>query len=629
MYFETIADMKAQLLPIPTNIEFTVGGYFKPGDGGGGTFIWNTSTPFLPPDFGIIFQADNNQLGGRFQRIFSGPVNVRWFGAIKGGYDPDPPTVGGYTYPNNIFDVTPYVHRARACKAFSNNGTIYFPKGQYPGAFDFSYTPAMDEINIVGDGRETVLMSNLEVDTSVPPYTKGFPILTLGYKTTPRWAKVTNLTLDGSRVEDGKPMPFSDGVMYSNSAPYENRKYEAGRWKLDQVYFLRCRRGVFKPYGNIANHYIDCTWSFNNYGVYAVGALGHMHNGCDRYTGGELHGNLTAAVYYSDPQPGGGQIIFDGTIIERNPGWGIYMTNSGGAKFLQCALSLRNIYFEWNGDQYTNGNGDIYLAGVRSVRIDDCSIWYMALYESSVNLYNCAHVGGGEGLHMDQHSSLVAYEHRYVMSPSEKLFVNSISYDASPELGDGQGGPAPWQNSSVWGPLRVVKATKLGIIISTHFDGSPVAWEDYDDPSISYGNSFLANMAVLGNGSNWLSMPVDKYYMATNVIGYIPKNKYYVWSIHVYTEDFVHDDDFYGEIIAFGRMVQLGRIYFKQNQWACSYGMKYVEYDSDIRLTFKTKDHPMSFYMTDFQIVQFDDLASANAFVNSREFAIHRERQEE
>lgn len=618
MYIDTIADLVAQT-SIPSDPEFIVGGYFKAGDGGGGTFIWVPTPSPYPQDFGIIFFSPFVS-GGYYQRIFSGPVNVRWFGAIKGGYDPNPDP----GYPNVIFDVTPYVHRARGSKAFANNGTIYFPKGEYPGAFDFSYLgPAREEINIVGDGRETVLMSNLEVDTSIPPFNKGFPILTLGSKITWRWSKVTNLTIDGSKLEDTKLVPFSDGVIYSNSAPYEDKTYEAGRWKLDQVYFLRCRRGVFKPNGNIANHYIDCNWAFNNYGVYAAGALDNMHNGCDRYTGGELHGNLTAAIFYTDVNPGGGQIIFDGTIIERNPGWGIYMTNTRGGKFLQCALSLRNIYFEWNGDQYTNGNGDIYLEGVRSVRIDDCSIWCMTLYESSVNLYNCAHVPGGDRLQMDQHSSLVAYEHRYLLEPSDKLFVNSISYDATQEFS------GSWMPSSVWGPLRVIKATKVGIAVSTHFDGSPLAWDDYGTTT-PYGTGFISDMAVLGTGSNWLSVGVNAYIWVAGARTPVKGGKYTVWSIHTYTEDYVHDDDrkFYGEIITENpdRSVKLGDIYFKQNQWVCSYGMRWVADDFIARLTFKTGTSTATFYITDYQIIQFDDLASANSFVNSREFAIWRKR---
>ncbi|MBS1628491.1 MAG: hypothetical protein JST27_00385 [Bacteroidetes bacterium] len=68
--------------PVPLNTEFIVGGYGAHGDGGGGTFIWMDTGALIPnPDGGITFNADDHSNLGYFQRIFSGPVNVRWFGA--------------------------------------------------------------------------------------------------------------------------------------------------------------------------------------------------------------------------------------------------------------------------------------------------------------------------------------------------------------------------------------------------------------------------------------------------------------------------------------------------------------------------------------------------------------------
>src|SRR5690606_10299692 len=96
---------------------------------------------------------------GYFQRQYSGPINVRWFGAIKDATDPNPPS----GYPNAIFDVTPYVHRARDSRHFANNGTIYFPKGVYCGLFDFTYVNSnRNEYNIVGDGQGTVSRTNFK-----------------------------------------------------------------------------------------------------------------------------------------------------------------------------------------------------------------------------------------------------------------------------------------------------------------------------------------------------------------------------------------------------------------------------------------------------------------------------------
>ena len=68
---------------------------------------------------------------------------------------------------------------------------------------------------------------------------------------------------------------------------------------------------------------------------------------------------------------------------------------------------------------------------------------------------------------------------------------------------------------------------------------------------------------------------------------------------------------------------RLGLIYFKYNQWVCSYGMKLVDISDQlqIRLEFETS-FSATFCITDYQILAFDDLHSANSYVNSRAFTL-------
>ncbi|MBS1590417.1 MAG: hypothetical protein JST52_12470, partial [Bacteroidetes bacterium] len=89
MYFPDIATFLSSVSFPVTPDEFIIGGYFAPGDGGGGTFVWVPIPPppptIIPPDedLGIIFYHPSNPTGsqGYFKRIYSGPINVRWFGA--------------------------------------------------------------------------------------------------------------------------------------------------------------------------------------------------------------------------------------------------------------------------------------------------------------------------------------------------------------------------------------------------------------------------------------------------------------------------------------------------------------------------------------------------------------------
>jgi hypothetical protein len=99
-------------------------------DEGGGTFMWVpiSVSSLLPDNDGTIIRTSNssnplyNQ--GYFLRQFSGPINVKWFGAKGDGATDD----------------TAAVHAARDSMSFANNGTLYFPVGTYKGAFVFLST---------------------------------------------------------------------------------------------------------------------------------------------------------------------------------------------------------------------------------------------------------------------------------------------------------------------------------------------------------------------------------------------------------------------------------------------------------------------------------------------------------
>ena len=126
MYIANVADFQNVPTPVATG-EYILGGYSSEGDGGGGTFVWVPVAPANLPnaDDGIIFHHSNDNQG-YFKRIYSGPLNVRWFGAKGDG----------------VTDDTAAVHAARDA---AKSGTIYFPESfdadgnelPYVGAFVF------------------------------------------------------------------------------------------------------------------------------------------------------------------------------------------------------------------------------------------------------------------------------------------------------------------------------------------------------------------------------------------------------------------------------------------------------------------------------------------------------------
>jgi hypothetical protein len=63
------------------------------GDGGGGLFYWDSTSPAAPDDGGTVIAPTAG--GGCWKRIFSGPINVMWFGARGDGKAADGTDGGG------------------------------------------------------------------------------------------------------------------------------------------------------------------------------------------------------------------------------------------------------------------------------------------------------------------------------------------------------------------------------------------------------------------------------------------------------------------------------------------------------------------------------------------------------
>lgn len=111
MIVPTLADLKA-LTSRPAVV--TVEGYSAVGDQGGGTFTWLAGDSTTAND-GIYVQCTSGP-AGRYKRMYSGELNVKWFGA-KGD--------------NSTNDYAALQATINAAATFVNGATVFFPEGVY------------------------------------------------------------------------------------------------------------------------------------------------------------------------------------------------------------------------------------------------------------------------------------------------------------------------------------------------------------------------------------------------------------------------------------------------------------------------------------------------------------------
>lgn len=163
---------------------------------------------------------------------------------------------------------------------------------------------------IVGRGPGSVLKATSGAATA----------LKLGYSGTPSlWSPkpLRDFTIDGNSKA-------SNGVTFGDTSITQL----SGRWVLDCLSLTQCDKAIYKPNGNIGNTYRSPSLSNSNFGYYAVGqASPIMHAGADIFEGGEANSCALAAFYIDSPVGGTGGTKWNGTIIEGNPGFGIFAKN--------------------------------------------------------------------------------------------------------------------------------------------------------------------------------------------------------------------------------------------------------------------------------------------------------------
>ena len=145
-----IADLKA-FDDIVDNKTVDLLGYYTEGDGGGGTFYWDATSAVADNGGTVIAPTFAGFSGtGRWTRVYSGAVDVKWFGA-RG---------------NNIQDDTAFIQACiDECKVHGE--IVYVPKGTYltTTSLDFTFSEVAEgRLGLMGDGRKLSVINPVLVE---------------------------------------------------------------------------------------------------------------------------------------------------------------------------------------------------------------------------------------------------------------------------------------------------------------------------------------------------------------------------------------------------------------------------------------------------------------------------------
>jgi hypothetical protein len=140
------------------NSSVNVLGYYARGDGGGGTFYWD-ATSTATDNGGTIIKAAPTT--GRWIRVYSGAVNVLWFGAIRYGGHPE--AIAGVGCSAIIQSIITLLTGGPDL----SGGTIYFPTGVYGIDATITLASGQNSVKFVGDNMSAKSVLRTQTDITL------------------------------------------------------------------------------------------------------------------------------------------------------------------------------------------------------------------------------------------------------------------------------------------------------------------------------------------------------------------------------------------------------------------------------------------------------------------------------
>ncbi|HEB29143.1 MAG TPA: hypothetical protein ENI05_15565 [Porticoccus sp.] len=395
---------------------------------------------------------------------------------------------------------------------------------------------------------------------------------------------------------------------------------------IDTCYIRFANIGIYKPTGSIGDHVLSTTVKSCNYGYFAVDSPSPLqHTGANLIRGGEWSGHRKAAIYISNDTLTAGGSILDGPIIESNVGFGLYID---GYNFGYTPLELRTVWFENNNTGSTTvdlgfGNGAETVRDILFRDADHVLITGNFVPADGFEFINSMATMDGctfnpESVVVRDSTSVVRVINANIagIDGSSNVIIESITTQRveSGNLGAGMKAQIVPRDNIVYS----LPSTGVGVFSET-FAHSDVTIRRAGTRTLS---SVKGNGLYRWHNSYTLNNETEDY---TALIPLV-LNKYYVYTVSIMVAsgevnklDFSNND--------FDLLKNLDsplRDNVTDGEWATLGGVvKYTDTEGsgNVRLRFlRTVSTSTVMNLGPIQVVQFDTLAEAIDYFNSRSF---------
>lgn len=445
--------------------------------------------------------------------------------------------------------------------------------------------------SLMGYGQTSILIANDVTE-----------VLNLGWTSFgSSWTKraISNLTIDGNSNS-------SNGLNYFNSSSASI----SGRWVIEKVTIQNCINGINKPSGNIGNDYRDCNFVANNFGYYALGQTSPlMHAGADTFDDCQFSGNTLAAIYINSPQGGtGGTKITNNTIIESNPGFGIFVKNYNTS---YTPLLLDGVWFESNataGSVTINSVSytpvDLYLENTALCILKNGIVPKIQLVNSRLYIDSCF-VSGDVATLINIDSNSVCYADNLWLSGAKiiPIEIRSIA---------GIGGTAGNFALRCYTTPRLLKShNQLPYLQSTTFANA----DTYAFPGTGTEQATTQADGLIFDSCAELTIPAGHSQSQGSIV--ITSGKWYVFTFDIKSVS----GNLANFSIAVASAVVLAADFsplLKTGQWVTIASMSQASSSGNTALTMLNSDsNPQVIRFSAFQVAQFDTQQQAIDFYNS------------